>query len=376
MRRIIAWGSYDQTKPRVRLLLDELRSRQALSAEINIPVWASVRDKAVASRSTLLKTVFRLLAAYPGALIRLLRQPPHSALLLPYPAIPDVFLAWPIARLRRHRIIFDAFISVHDTLVSDRAMARPRGLASRIIWGVEWLALRLADIILVDTDPHGEFFSAEFGIPRHRFQTVLVGAEEAFWSARHAETPPIADHGFADHHPVVLFYGQLIPLHGIETILEAIKLTADEPINWLLIGSGQEEPKLRSFLAAHDPRKVRWIAWVDYKQLPGYISTASVALGIFGTGDKAARVIPNKAFQVLAVGTPLITRASPAMDKFAAEFPQALVTVPAGDGAALAEAVRDLLGERSWNRVADRAQQELGPAAGVRTLLDRQSLQN
>src|SRR5687767_9458968 len=124
MRRIIAWGSYDQSKPRVRLLLDELRSRQALNAEINIPVWASIRDKAVASRSTLLKTVFQLLVAYPGALIRLLRQPPQSALLLPYPAIPDIFLAWPIARLRRHRIIFDAFISLHDTLVSDRALAR------------------------------------------------------------------------------------------------------------------------------------------------------------------------------------------------------------------------------------------------------------
>ena len=41
---VIAWGSYDSSKPRVRLLLDRLRDEGALQSEINIPAWAGVRD--------------------------------------------------------------------------------------------------------------------------------------------------------------------------------------------------------------------------------------------------------------------------------------------------------------------------------------------
>ena len=72
--KIIAWGSYDGSKPRVRLLLEELRAQGVLASEINIDVWKSIRDKAVAGRGQLLKSLLRLLASYPGALIKLIRQ--------------------------------------------------------------------------------------------------------------------------------------------------------------------------------------------------------------------------------------------------------------------------------------------------------------
>jgi len=248
---VVAWGSYDESKPRVRLLLAELEAQGVLRARINIPAWTGMRDKAVAGRGEVLKRLARLAAGYPLALVKLLRQPSGGAVLLGYPAIPDVFAAWPVARLRRRKIVFDAFIPLHDTLVGDRAMVAASSFAAKLSRAVEWLALHLADIILVDTDQHGEFFAREYDIPRERFQTVLVGAEAAFWDARHL---PIQAH--EGELLTVLFYGQLIPLHGLETILDAIKHTEDQPIRWLLIGSGQEEPKLRQFLEEYGGEKV------------------------------------------------------------------------------------------------------------------------
>ena len=43
-----------------------------------------------------------------------------------------------------------------------------------------------------------------------------------------------------------------------------------------------------------------------YEELAAEYDRAGCALGIFGTTDKTARVIPNKAFQALACGTPLV----------------------------------------------------------------------
>ena len=366
--RVIAWGGYDTGKPRVRLLLDALKRRHALAAEINIDVWREVEDKSVAGAGRILGAIARLLLAYPAGIFRLLRQPSQSAVLLPYPGIPDIFFAALPAKFRRQPLVLDAFIPVHDTIVRDRALVREKSLAARLIWAIEWLALRLADIILVDTDQHGEFFGEEFGLERDRFITVLVGAESQFGEPpRRTDLPPLP----ADR-PLILFYGQLIPLHGLNTILEAARLAEADPFHWVVVGRGQEEPVLRAALEESGRDNVTWIPWVEYEALPALIERASLTLGVFGASEKAARVIPNKVFQALACGKPVITRSSPAMDSLAGRFPESIATVPASDPAALVAAVRRGLSDLASLRplpVAARA--ELGPDRGVDELLRR-----
>ena len=66
---------------------------------------------------------------------------------------------------------------------------------------------------------------------------------------------------------------------------------------------------------------------------------AGCSLGIFGTTEKALRVIPNKAYEALACGTPLVTSDTRASRELLADGENALL-VPPGDPNALAEAVR------------------------------------
>ena len=74
-----------------------------------------------------------------------------------------------------------------------------------------------------------------------------------------------------------------------------------------MVGSGQLNGAMED-----RPDNVEWVAWVEYDDLPREYWGAGCALGIFGTSDKAQRVIPNKAFQALACGAPLITADTPA----------------------------------------------------------------
>ncbi len=46
---------------------------------------------------------------------------------------------------------------------------------------------------------------------------------------------------------------------------------------------------------------------MPYIDLPKYIADANVCLGIFGGTVKSMRVIPTKAYQILAMGKPLLT---------------------------------------------------------------------
>ena len=104
--------------------------------------------------------------------------------------------------------------------------------------------------------------------------------------------------------------------------------------------------------------------WVEYEHLAGEIQAAGCALGIFGTTPKAARVIPNKAFQALACGTPLVTADTEAARELLTGDADALL-VPAGDPEALAAAIRRLAGDRA---LSDR----IG-AAGRKTYVARAS---
>src|SRR5262249_54465318 len=101
---------------------------------------------------------------------------------------------------------------------------------------------------------------------------------------------------------------------------------------------------------------VEWVPWVDYRQLPELLHGCGCALGIFGTTAKARRVIPNKVFQALACGAPVITGDTQAMHELGEG---ATLLVPPGDPDALANAVPRLSHDRPF-------QQELA-ARGLQT---------
>jgi glycosyltransferase involved in cell wall biosynthesis len=69
---------------------------------------------------------------------------------------------------------------------------------------------------------------------------------------------------------------------------------------------------------------------------------ADVCLGVFGASEKAARVVPNKVYDALACGRPVVTADTPGIREALHDGEDALL-VPAADGASLAAAIERLL---------------------------------
>lgn len=341
--RILCWGTYDISKPRPRLLLKGLRLAGAEVAECHVDIWHGVVDKSqVRGARQRLGIAIRWLLAYPHLAWRLARARKPDVVLVGFPGILDVLVAAPIARLRGIPLVWDMFMSLYDTVVEDRQLLPRRGVAARLLHALERFALNRADLVFLDTQAHARRIETLFGLTTGSADAVWVGAETEHF---HADTgrdaavcAPIAS---SDKPPLqVLFYGQFIPLHGIETIVHAARLTRSEPVEWQLIGKGQEADRIRALLTEQPLPKLHWQEWVDYEQLHRYIAGADVCLGIFGDSEKAASVIPNKVFQIVAMGKPLITRDSSAIREMLEDAPPCVSLVPASDAEALADAVR------------------------------------
>jgi glycosyltransferase involved in cell wall biosynthesis len=322
--RVLYFGTYERDYPRNAQVISCLRAAGVEVIERHVSVWEAGRRNWEAGLTTAVRVGFA------EALLTLPRRERFDAVIVGYPGHFDVPRARRLAR--RRPLVFNPLVSLADTLVGDRGRWRTGSFAARVLTAVDRRALRLADLVVADTDANGAFLAELGGIPRERVATAFVGAEERLF--RPAWRPA--------ERFTCLFVGKLIPLHGLETILAAAELAPE--LAFRVVGSGQLDDLLE-----RRPANVEWERWVDYERLPEAYWGAGCALGIFGTSAKAARVIPNKAFQALACGTPLVTADTPAARELLVDGESALL-VPPGDPAALAAALRRLAADPAATR--------------------------
>ncbi len=315
--RALYFGTYDRAYPRNAQVISALRNAGVEIGEQHRPVWERRHNWAVGLRQM-------LRVAEAERSLRQTRDTEAAAdvLIVGYPGHFDLPAARRVARGRP--VVFNPLISLYDTLVDDRGRFRRGSPRAGIVRHVDQRAFRLADVVVADTDAHAAFFREEFGLADEKLDVCFVGAEDRLFRP-----------GWQPEGPFhVLFVGKLIPLHGLETILEAARLAPEIPFR--VVGSGQLESLLDDA-----PPNVTTVPWVEYDDLPGEIQAAGCALGIFGLGEKAARVIPNKAFQALACGTALVTADTPAARELLTDNVDSLL-VPPGDAGALVAALRRL----------------------------------
>ncbi len=280
-----------------------------------------------------------------------------------YAVFPSHFLmplAWKLARRKKIPIIFDAFLSLYDTEVYDRKRLSKWNPKAQLFWFADWLACKLADVILLDTEEHKEYFVRHYHVAPDKilvlpvgcrtdlFGPVCHGEESRADGSRHSRCAPVPHHDMrgtsrtmtSDHISLIRFYGTFIPLHGVETIIRAAKELPD--VRFELLGKGQTREDMEALAASLEVKNVRFLDPVPLAALPAFIHGADICLGIFGTSGKAQRVIPTKAYEVLACAKPLITARSPAYGRVLTDR-EHVFFVEAGNAHALAQGIRELL---------------------------------
>jgi glycosyltransferase involved in cell wall biosynthesis len=353
--RALIFGTYDTTMhPRVGTIAEGLRASGFDVDECNAPLGLSTAD-----RVKLLSQPWRLpaLAGRLGARWATLARRAHKT------PKPDVVVVGYLGHFDVHlaRLLFRKTPIVLDQMVSASGTGKDRGLDGGprkvLLRAIDAAALSAADVVVVDTQEHLDTLPDRF---KERAVVVPVGAPAAWFADASADkTGPLR----------VVFYGLYTPLQGAPVIGEALGLLADQDIEVTMIGTGQDYAVTRAAAAANP--NIHWLDWVASTDLPELVAGHDVCLGIFGTGDKALRVVPNKVFQGAAAGCAVVTSDTPPQRRALGDN---AMLVPPGDAKALASALAELAADpealaRARAAARELADRSFAPQAVVEPLI-------
>lgn len=133
------------------------------------------------------------------------------------------------------------------------------------------------------------------------------------WSHVDASQPPVEhehnpwrkQHGL-DGKFIVMYSGNMSPVHPLDSILEAAHRLRDDPrIVFVFIGGGGGRASVERLIAEHDPPDVRLLDYQPLEVLP--LSLAAADLHLVAMGNEMVGIVhPCKVYGAMAVGRPIL----------------------------------------------------------------------
>jgi len=242
------------------------------------------------------------------------------------------------------RVIYDA----RDIYMDAANLARMRGPVRWVIAREEKRWARRADRVVTVNEPYAEVMASRFGVPK---PLIVLNCSYRF-------TPPEPpERRFHDHlglpasTRVVLYQGGFSLDRGIEQLFDAIRAIDDATL--VLMGYGLQEEAYREQAGSIELRdRVRIMPAVPPAELLSWVASADVvAMPIQPTTLNHRLTTPNKLFEAMAAGVPVVASDLPGMAPIVKETGAGLVVDPT-DPAAIAAACREILDASPEERAA------------------------
>jgi glycosyltransferase involved in cell wall biosynthesis len=258
-----------------------------------------------------------------------------------YMGIP---IAIRLARRDRARVVYDA----RDIYLDAANLARMRGPIRGLLRRAERRWARRADRVVTVNRPYAEVMAGRWDVP---LPLIVLNCSYRFTVP---DPPPRLIHEALGLDPatrVVLYQGGFSRDRGIEQLFAAIGAVPGAVL--VLLGYGKVEEEVRARAAASGglahvlpavapTELLRWVASADVVAMPIQPTTLNHRL-----------TTPNKLFEAMAAGVPVVASDLPGMAPTVRETGCGLVCDPT-DAAAIAAALREILDATPAERAAYR----------------------
>jgi glycosyltransferase involved in cell wall biosynthesis len=271
--------------------------------------------------------------------------------------------AWLLARLKRVPLLFEVRDLWPAFAVAVGVLRQP--LLIRLSEWLERFLYRRAEVVVVNSPGYIEHVRQRGA---RRIELVPNGAETAMF------TPQDDGEGFRRQHNLVgKFIAMYAGAHGMSNdlgvVLQAAARLADQPeIVFALLGDGKEKPALQEQARELGLSNVLFLPPLAKFDMPAALAAADACLAILKPIELYKTTYPNKVFDYLAAGRPVVLAIDGVIRKVV-EDAGAGIPVPPGDPQAMAQAIRSLAGQPE-------ARRQMGQQARqyVETYFDRAQL--
>ena len=197
-------------------------------------------------------------------------------------------------------LIFDEFINLMEWVIDEHHKIKQKSLLAKFLYGNYRFWLKKVQLITTDTMSHAKYSANLMRLPIDKYVPLIVSTDEQTFGGAKVATR-------RHKGPFrVFYYGNMLPLHGIEVVLQAMHDLKGRDIELQLIGGNSKIQQLVK-QAKSDGVKVNYKTWVSFADLPSYMQLADVCLGgPFGDTIQSQFVITGKTYQLLQMGRPVI----------------------------------------------------------------------
>jgi len=253
-------------------------------------------------------------------------------------------------RLRR-RFGGHAIYDSRDIYMESRKLATAPPLLRAGLARLERRWARRMDRVITVNDSYADVLARRFGIPT---PTIVLNCPDA-WTPPDPPPDLIREAlGLPTSTRIVLYQGQLISDRGIEQSMDAILEVPGSAL--VLLGYGELEARLRAAASAPPyAGRVFVLPAVHPRDLLSWTASAdAVLMAIQPTSLNHRFTTPQKLFEAIAAGVPVVASDLPGMAAIVREIDAGLLCDPTSP-ASIATAVRELLAESPPARAARRA---------------------
>ena len=273
------------------------------------------------------------------SVVGLLATGQSGCLVIEYPTLFGALPAVVLGRLRRQRVVLLVADLWVDSIVEVGAMSD--GRVVRALRVLERWMLRRAHVVTAVTDGVRDALLRK-GVDADRIAWLPNGADVTTFHPGPADDDVRADLGLEDGEHLVLYAGTHGYVHGLEVVLDAAERLRGRPIRFLLVGGGSEKPELELSARRRGLDNVTFVDPVAPSEVAPLLRASVAGLATVRAGDVYRTVRSAKAVPTMACGRPVVYSADDEGSRLVREIGAGLVTPP-GDGAALAEAVQQLV---------------------------------
>ena len=274
------------------------------------------------------------------ALVTGLRAPRPAVVVASSPSLPAAAGAAVVAFVKRAPLVLEVRDLWPDSAVAMGLIRRGSAL-DRVAKVFEWFCYRRAARVIALTEGIRDGVVAK-GVPPARVTLITNGVD----LVDHAPAPadvPVPDDAF-----VAMYVGAHGTYSSLGTVLDAAdRLRDDSSVRFVLVGGGDQKATLQADAERRGLANVAFVDPVPKRDVPAWLARADVCLLPYQDRPLFAGALPNKTFDYMGAGKPVIAAVPPGELSQLVERSGCGFAIPPEDPDAMAATIRSLAADRA-----------------------------